>query len=90
MRELVEWCLGTHLRIALRKLHRTGKSTFRFRPTERGLQPAGETIPAPSRTTPRFRQAYQILQDLGAVTCNDQGSATLTTEGRALMEAIHD
>jgi hypothetical protein len=87
---LVSWCMNTHLRIALRKLHRTGKATFRFRPTERGLQAAEEGIPAPSPTTPRFRQAYQILMDVGAVSCDDQGAAVLTAEGRKLMEAVHD
>lgn len=88
--DLVGWCMNTHLRIALRKLHRTGKATFRFRPTERGLHPAGEGIPAPSQTTPRFWQAYQILMDVGAVSRDDQGAAILTAEGRKLMEAVHD
>jgi len=87
---LVGWCMNTHLRIALRKLHRTGKATFRFRPTERGLQPAEEGVPAPSQTTPRFQQAYQILMDVGAVSRDDRGAAMLTAEGKKLMEAIHD
>lgn len=88
--DLVGWCMNTHLRIALRKLHRTGKATFRFRPTERGLRVAEEGIPVPSHTTPRFRQAYQILMDVGAVSRDDQGAAALTAEGRKLMEAVHD
>lgn len=88
--DLVAWCMNTHLRIALRKLHRTGKATFRFRPTERGLRPAGEGIPAPSQTTPRFWQAYQVLRDVGAVALDDRGGAVLTAAGRELMEAVHD
>ena len=65
--DLFAWCLNTHLRVALRKLRQSGQSTFRFRPTERGLQVV-DFIPQPSRTGPRFRQAVQILRDIGALT----------------------
>ena len=65
--DLVMWCLNTHLRVALRKLRHTGRSTFHMRPSERGLEVVGE-IPPPSNTTPRFRQAVQILRDIGALT----------------------
>ena len=65
--DLFAWCLNTHLRVALRKLRHSGQSTFRFRPTERGLQVV-DFIPQPSRTGPRFRQAVQILRDIGALT----------------------
>lgn len=65
--DLVTWCLNTHLRVALRKLRQTGRSTFHMRPSERGLEVVGE-IPPPANTTPRFRQAVQILRDIGALT----------------------
>jgi hypothetical protein len=65
--DLVTWCLNTHLRVALRKLRHTGRSTFHMRPSERGLEIVGE-IPPPANTTPRFRQAVQILRDIGALT----------------------
>ena len=65
--DLVTWCLNTHLRVALRKLRYTGRSTFHLRPSERGLEVVGE-IPPPANTTPRFRQAVQILRDVGALT----------------------
>lgn len=65
--DLVAWCLNTHLRVALRKLRHTGRSTFHMRPSERGLEVVGE-IPPPANTTPRFRQAVQILRDIGALT----------------------
>lgn len=65
--DLVAWCLNTHLRVALRKLRHTGRSTFHMRPSERGLEAVGE-IPPPANTTPRFRQAVQILRDIGALT----------------------
>ena len=65
--DLVAWCLNTHLRVALRKLRHTGRSTFHMRPSERGLEIVGE-IPPPANTTPRFRQAVQILRDIGALT----------------------
>jgi hypothetical protein len=65
--DLMRWCLNTHLRVALRKLHQTGRSTFHMRPSERGLEVVGE-IPPPANTTPRFGQAVQILRDIGALT----------------------
>ncbi|MCM5570490.1 hypothetical protein M6I34_08215 [Burkholderiaceae bacterium FT117] len=65
--DLVTWCLSTHLRVALRKLRHSGRSTFHLRPSERGLEVVGE-IPPPAATTPRFRQAVQILRDIGALT----------------------
>ena len=64
--DLVNWCLSTHLRVALRKLRQTGRSTFHMRPSERGLEIVGE-IPSPTNTSPRFRQAVQILRDIGAL-----------------------
>lgn len=86
--DLVAWCMNTHLRVSLRKLHRTSRATFRFRPSERGLELTDGDIPAPSRTTPRFRQAFQILVDIGAVVRNDDGQTLLSVEGKQLMEAV--
>ncbi|MFL9898007.1 hypothetical protein PQR71_07540 [Paraburkholderia fungorum] len=85
--DLVAWCMNTHLRVSLRKLHRTSRATFRFRPSERGLELTDGDIPAPSRTTPRFRQAFQILIDVGAVVRDDEGQTSLSAEGKQLMEA---
>lgn len=85
--DMVSWCLGTHSRIALRKLHRTGKATFRFRLCDQGLQLGSGDIPAPSQTTPRFWQAYQIMRDVGAVQCDTDGVAQLTPVGIGLLEA---
>ena len=63
LEDAVAWCLSTHLSVALRKLRQTGRSTFRFRPGERGLEITDET-PIPTRTTPRFNQVSQVLIDL--------------------------
>jgi hypothetical protein len=86
--DLVMWCLNTHLRVALRKLNQTGRSTFHLRPSERGLEVVGE-IPPPANTTPRFRQAVQILRDIGALT-RDQSKPNrqtmLSDVGMRLME----
>lgn len=87
--DLVTWCLNTHLRVALRKLRYTGRSTFHLRPSERGLEVVGE-IPPPANTTPRFRQAVQILRDVGALTRDSSKSnrqTRLSDTGAALMEA---
>ena len=87
--DLVTWCLNTHLRVALRKLHQTGRSTFRMRPSERGLEVVGDEIPGPAMTTPRFRQAVQILRDIGALTrdvSSPSRATILTSAGQQLME----
>jgi hypothetical protein len=86
--DLVTWCLNTHLRVALRKLRQTGRSTFHLRPSERGLEVVGE-FPPPANTTPRFRQAVQILRDIGALTrdeSNPNRQTILTDIGKKLME----
>jgi hypothetical protein len=82
------WCLNTHLRVALRKLNQTGRSTFHMRPSERGLEVVGE-IPPPAKTTPRFDQAVQILRDIGALTrdpSKPNRQTTVSGVGVKLME----
>lgn len=74
-RDLLAWCLDTHLRVALRKLRSTGAATFRVHPSERGLERTGDN-PAPSQTNPRFRQATRILRDIG-VLARDGAEAPL-------------
>ncbi|MFZ1547406.1 MAG: hypothetical protein WAT12_09955 [Candidatus Nitrotoga sp.] len=86
--DLVMWCLNTHLRVALRKLRQTGRSTFHLRPSERGLEVVGE-IPPPANTTPRFRQAVQIMRDIGALTrdpLKPNKQTVLSDVGVKLME----
>jgi hypothetical protein len=87
LEDAVTWCLSTHLSVALRKLRQTGRSTFRFRPGERGLE-ITEEAPRPTRTTPRFNQASQVLIDLRTL---QHGSDTngqdleVTELGRRMM-----
>lgn len=86
--DLVAWCMNTHLRVALRKLRQTGRSSFHLRPSEQGLEVVGY-IPPPARTTPRFRQALQILRDIGALNRSDaapDGQTILSAGGRELLE----
>jgi hypothetical protein len=88
--DLVTWCLNTHLRVALRKLRQTGRSSFHLRPSEYGLEVVGVEIPLPTHTTPRFWRAVQILRDIGALTrdLSTQNHQTrLTDIGEKLMEA---
>lgn len=88
--DLTTWALNTHLRVALRKLRQTNRSTFHLRPSERGLEVVGNDIPPPAPTTPRFRQAVQILRDIGVLE-RDSSKANRQTRlsviGRELMEA---
>lgn len=65
-RDITQWCLVTHLSVALRKLRDTGRSTFRIHLGERGVEIVDET-PLPTRTTPRFNQSMQVLIDLGGL-----------------------
>ncbi len=87
--DLITWCLNTHLRVALRKLRQTGRSTFHLRPSERGLEVVGVDIPPPTHTTPRFRQAVQILRDIGALerdSSTQNWQTVLSDVGLKLME----
>jgi len=59
------WGIEAHLRVALRKLRYQSKDTFHVLPTDQGLVVAD--LPDPTYTTPRFSQAIQILQDIGAI-----------------------
>lgn len=86
--DLIVWCMNTHLRISLRKLHRTNQATFRFRISERGLSLTDGEIPSPARTAPRFRQALQILLDTGALARTDSEVVSLTVKGKQLMEEV--
>lgn len=90
--DVIAWVMNTHIRVALRKLHQAGQSTFRFRPTERGLRIVDE-VPPPAPTTPRFRQAVQILRDIGALERDvslSQRPTTPSMRGLQLMEEALD
>ena len=86
-KDLIAWCLNTHLTVALRKLWQTRTSSFHIRPAENGLQVIGD-IPPPTRTLPRIRQSLRILEDLGALEehATDRGRLLLTPLGQALLE----
>jgi hypothetical protein len=85
--DLVNWCLNTHLSVALRKLWQTRYSSFHLRPAENGLHVVGD-IPPPVRTLPRMWQALRILEDLGALTqeVGPEGNLILTPTGDLLLE----
>jgi len=86
-KDLIAWCLNTHLTVALRKLWQTRTSSFHDRPAENGLQFVGD-IPPPTRTLPRIRQSIRILEDLGALREHeaDAGRLLLTPLGKSLLE----
>jgi hypothetical protein len=86
-KDLISWCLNTHLTVALRKLWQTRTSSFHVRPAENGLQVVGD-IPPPTRTLPRIRQTLRILEDLGALDEHedDAGRLILTSLGKVLLE----
>lgn len=91
LHDLVHWCLVTHLHVSLRKLRQTGRSTFRFRPGELGLE-LTDDVPPPTRTTPRFNTTIQMLVDLGALrplTNDRRGAMEVTALGHSWLERYH-
>lgn len=80
---LTKWGIDTHLRVALRKLRGQGRSTFRIRPSDFGLEVID--IPAAVHTRPRFSQAFRILRDIGALEETAHGWRQ-SGFGRAMME----
>lgn len=80
---LVNWGIELHLRVALRKLRGQSQSTFRIRPSDRGL----EVIEAPVavHTRPRFNQAVRLLKDIGALQRTESGWSP-SSLGLAMLE----
>ncbi|WP_117195166.1 hypothetical protein [Rhizobium terrae] len=80
---LINWGLEMHLRIALRKLRGQSQSTFRIRPSDRGMEVIA--IPPAVHTRPRFYQAVRVLKDIGALERNGAGWQP-STLGRSQLE----
>lgn len=80
-----EWGLKTHLLVALRKLHQTGKATFKILPTDTGLELLDADV-HPALTMPRLTQALQIVEDLNLVRTNGDAGVALSVEGRRVLE----
>ena len=81
-----EWACETHLRIALRKLRSEHRDTFRFYPTDLGLQ--AREVPPFGYSNPRVRQAIQILRDLSALETDHGGRLQITSSGIKWLEAV--
>lgn len=81
-----EWACETHLRIALRKLRSEHRDTFRFYPTDLGLQ--AREVPPFAYSNPRVRQAIQILRDLSALETDDGGRLQITPSGIKWLEDV--
>ncbi len=83
------WGIEAHLRVALRKLRYQSQDTFHILPTDRGLTVAA--MPDPTYTTPRFTQAIQILQDIGAIERPPNGEwVKITSLGEELWSFSRD
>ncbi|UFZ03056.1 hypothetical protein LQG66_27980 [Bradyrhizobium ontarionense] len=79
----INWGLEIHLRVALRKLRGQSQSTFRIRPSDRGMEVIA--IPPAVHTRPRFNQAVRVLKDIGALEKAPLGWQ-LSPIGRAQFE----
>lgn len=91
--ELLGWLIGhwgieAHLRVALHKMNRDRRDTFRVRPTDLGLKVVAK--PEPVYTTPRFRQALQVLRDIGAIEKPDPSKNIfkLTQYGKVQLDEV--
>lgn len=80
---LTQWCLNAHLRVALRKLRQQSQSTFRFMPTDNGLNIVD--IPRVAHTQPRFNQARTILKDIGLLIVDEDGYLVLADNALQLL-----
>ena len=81
---LLHWGIDNHLRVALRKLRTSSRSTFRIRPSDQGLEVT--EIPRAVHTRPRFNQAVRILKDLGILRRVNSGQWIPSERGIALLE----
>lgn len=79
----INWGLEIHLRVALRKLRGQLQSTFRIRPSDRGMEVIA--IPPAVHTRPRFNQAVRVLKDIGALEKTPSGWK-MSPIGRAQFE----
>jgi len=82
-----KWGIEAHLKVALRKLRGQSQSTFRIKPSDQGF----EVIETPGAvyTSPRFRQALQVLIDIGAL--ERKGDTVVSTDlGKSLREIQND
>jgi hypothetical protein len=82
---VIVWCIDSHLIIALGKLHHTSRDTFQLRPTDLGFKVINK--PPPVYTNPRFKQAVQMLNDLGAIKKINDSTFNLSDEGKNILGA---
>jgi hypothetical protein len=81
---LLNWGIEVHLRVGLRKLRGQSQSTFRIRPSDRGLEVIA--IPPAVHTRPRFNQSLRVLKDIGALEKNSSGRWQPSGMGQAMLE----
>jgi hypothetical protein len=81
---LVHWGVDLHLRVALRKLRGQSQSTFRIRPSDRGMEVIA--VPPAVHTRPRFNQALRVLKDVGALEKSGADAWLPSSLGRSIME----
>ena len=85
---LLNWGVNVHFRVALRKLRGQSQSTFRIRPSDRGMEVIG--VPPAVHTRPRFNQAVRVLKDIGALEFSDDGRWVPSKLGHSIIELGDD
>lgn len=81
---LIHWGIEVHLRVALRKLRGQMQSTFRIRPSDRGMEVIA--VPPAVHTRPRFNQALRVLKDIGAFQRSASGAWQPSDFGEEMLE----
>ena len=82
----LEWVIYRHLRVATRKLAGQGVSTFKFRPEEGKLVLAADELVSPTFTTPRLRQGFRVLADLGLAASAPTGWTATAAGARQVTQ----
>jgi hypothetical protein len=81
---LTRWGIDVHLRVGLRKLRGQSQSTFRVRPSDRGMEVI--EVPPAAHTRPRFNQSLRILKDIRALERTASGSWRPSGLGNSMLE----
>lgn len=84
-RLVLEWVVLRHIRVATGKLASQGVATYKFRPEGGLLVLSAAKLPSATFTSPRLRQGYRILEDVGYVARTSDGWG-VTADGASMVK----
>jgi len=86
----VRWGIELHIKVALRRHISGNPNPFVIIHDDARRALAVSSVPWPGFTNPRFRQAIQMLDDLGAFEEGEDGSFELTHIGQRMLERARE